>query len=107
MNDTSEDRKTLFVTGASRGIGHATARTFLDRGRRIITCLREDTPPECGRDPYWTCHIPTNLGDADSLGNFIEAANEELGDGPLHGLINNAVMSPKTPYKECLECLKG
>ena len=58
MNDTSEDSKTLFVTGASRSIGHATARTFLDRGRRIITCLREDTPPECGRDPYWTLPYP-------------------------------------------------
>ena len=107
MNDISGTRKTLIVTGASRGIGHATARTFLDRGWRIITCSREETPPECGRDPNWTCHIPTNLGDGDSLANFIVAANEELGDGPLHGLVNNAGMSPKTPYKERLGCLNG
>ena len=101
------ERKTVIVTGASRGIGHATARLFLSRGWQIITCSREDTPAECGRDINWTCHIPTDLGDADSVQNFIEKANEFLGDSPLHGLINNAGMSPKTPYKERLGCLNG
>ena len=32
----SPARKTVIVTGASRGIGHVTAKTFLDRGWRII-----------------------------------------------------------------------
>jgi len=101
------ERKTVIVTGASRGIGHATARLFLSRGWQIITCSREDTPAECGRDKNWTCHIPTDLGDGDSVQNFIEKANEFLGDSPLHGLVNNAGMSPKTPYKERLGCLNG
>ncbi len=102
-----EQRRTVVITGASRGIGHATARTFLDRGWRIITCSREETPAECKRDPNWTCHIPTDLGDADSLARFIEKANGELGEEPLHGLVNNAGMSPKTPFKERLGCLNG
>ena len=103
----AEDRKTVIITGASRGIGHTTARLFLDRGWQIITCSRDDTPEECKRDPNWTCHIPTDLGDADSLAQFIETANEELADAPLHALVNNAGMSPKTPYKERLGCLNG
>lgn len=106
-SEPSEQRKTVIITGASRGIGHATAMCFLERGWRIITCSREDTPPECKRDPNWTCHIPTDLGDADSLANFIDKANEELDGRPLHGLVNNAGMSPKTSFKERLGCLNG
>ena len=30
-----------------------------------------------------------------------------LDGGPLHALVNNAGMSPKTPYKERLGCLNG
>ena len=30
-----------------------------------------------------------------------------LGDDPLHALVNNAGVSPKTPYKERLGCLNG
>ncbi|NQU61283.1 MAG: SDR family oxidoreductase [Rhodospirillales bacterium] len=103
----TDDRKTVIITGASRGIGHTTARLFLDRGWHIITCSREDTPEECKRDPKWTEHIPTDLSDAESLSHFIEAANKALGDEPLHALVNNAGMSPKTSYKERLGCLNG
>lgn len=102
-----QERKTVVITGASRGIGHHTARLFLERGWRIITCSREDTPAECKRDPNWTCHIPTDLADPQSLDAFIEEANKAIGDQPLHGLVNNAGMSPKTPYKERLGCLNG
>jgi len=102
-----EQRKTVIITGASRGIGHATASCFLERGWRIITCSREDTPPECKRDPNWTVHIPTDLADADSLQNFIDQANDALGDTPLNALVNNAGMSPKAPFKERLGCLNG
>ncbi|MCP5368164.1 MAG: SDR family oxidoreductase [Hyphomicrobiales bacterium] len=102
-----QERKTVIITGASRGIGHYTARMFLERGWKIITCSREDTPEECKRDRNWTRHIPTDLGDSASLDNFIREANAVLGDAPLHGLVNNAGMSPKTPFKERLGCLNG
>mgnify|MGYP002630306048 CR=1 FL=1 len=103
----NEQRKSIVITGASRGIGHHTARLFLERGWRIITCSRDEAPPECKRDPNWTRHIATDLADAESLAAFIKEANEAIGDGPLHGLVNNAGMSPKTPYKERLGCLNG
>ncbi len=100
-------RNTAVITGASRGIGHATAVLFLERGWRIITCSREDTPPECRRDKNWTCHIATDLSDADSFANFINLTNDELDGEPLHALVNNAGMSPKSPNKERLGCLNG
>ncbi len=108
MSDLAEaDRKTVIITGASRGIGHATANLFLERGWNIITCSRGESPPECGRDPNWTCHIPTDLADADSLASFVEQAKEALGGKPLHALVNNAGISPKAPFKERLGCLNG
>ncbi|MCB2102771.1 MAG: SDR family oxidoreductase [Rhodobacterales bacterium] len=105
--DVDTSRKTVVITGASRGIGHHTARLFLKRDWRIITCSREPAPAECGRDPRWTVHIPTDLSDPDSLQNFITEANAALEGQPLHALVNNAGMSPKTPYKERLGCLNG
>ena len=105
--EENEERKTVIVTGASRGIGHHVARMFLDRGWNIITCSREDTPEGCKREPKWTKHIPTDLGDPESVKNFIEEATDALEGGPLHALINNAGMSPKTPYKERLGILNG
>ncbi len=104
MNDA---RNTVVITGASRGIGHHTARLFLDRGWKIITCSRDDTPEACKRDPNWTTHIPTDLGDPASVQNFIDGALEALDGAPLHALVNNAGMSPKTSYKERLGCLNG
>src|ERR1700692_3404232 len=101
------DRKHLILTGASRGIGHATVRHFSAAGWRIITTSREAVPPECQRDPNWTHHITADLGDAKGLDDFIEQANALLDGGPLHALVNNAGVSPKTPYKERLGCLDG
>lgn len=101
------ERKTVVITGASRGIGHATATLFLERGWRIITCARGDAPDDAGREPHWIEHIPTDLADADSVKAFIKRVNELLDGGPLHALVNNAGLSPKTPYKERLGCLNG
>ena len=35
--------KTVFITGASRGIGHATAKYFVDQGWRAISRLTSCT----------------------------------------------------------------
>ena len=104
MANTSD---TLILTGASRGIGHATVKRFSDAGWRIITVSREPVPTECQRDPNWTHHITADLADADSRADFITLANDALAGEPLAALVNNAGMSPKTPYKERLGCLNG
>lgn len=100
-------RKTMILTGASRGIGHATVKRFSDEGWRIITCSREDVPIECKRDPNWTHHIVADLACQGSLESFSQHACQILSGGPLHALVNNAAISPKTPYKERLGCLNG
>jgi NAD(P)-dependent dehydrogenase (short-subunit alcohol dehydrogenase family) len=103
----TEQRKTVILTGASRGIGHATVQRFSDEGWRIITCSREDVPEHCKRDPNWSHHLPTDLSDTDSVAAFVSDVNDILGDQPVHALVNNAAVSPKTPYQERLGCLNG
>jgi NAD(P)-dependent dehydrogenase (short-subunit alcohol dehydrogenase family) len=100
------DKKIMMLTGASRGIGHATVKRFSDAGWRIITCSREEVPPECKRDPNWTQHITADLADSGNIECFVAEARQYL-DGPLHALVNNAGVSPKAPIKERLGVLNG
>lgn len=105
--EENTERRNLVLTGASRGIGHATVAWFSALGWDIITCSRDEVPEECRRDPNWSHHIVTDLADERSLAAFVEQANDILGKRPLHALVNNAGLSPKTPFKERLGCLNG
>jgi NAD(P)-dependent dehydrogenase (short-subunit alcohol dehydrogenase family) len=104
---TPPGRKTVVLTGASRGIGHATVMRFSREGWRILTCSREEVPEECKRDPNWTHHITADLADPASVDGFVSEALSILGDDSLHALVNNAAISPKTSFKERLGCLNG
>jgi NAD(P)-dependent dehydrogenase (short-subunit alcohol dehydrogenase family) len=89
-------RKTLVLTGASRGIGHATGRLFSEAGWRIITCSRQPFDSErCPWDAGLDNHVEVDLGDHRALPRAIAEVRERLGGGPLHALINNAGISPK------------
>ncbi|MGH7100685.1 MAG: SDR family NAD(P)-dependent oxidoreductase [Stellaceae bacterium] len=102
----SAGKKTLLLTGASRGIGHATVKRFSDAGWRIITCSRDAVPAECKRDPNWTHHITADLAIPADVERLIGEANRHL-DGALDALVNNAGVSPKAPIHERLGCLNG
>ena len=101
------NRKTMILTGASRGIGHATVKKFSAEGWEVLTCSRDDIPRECQRDPNWSYHVPVDLAHAQSVEDFIEKALNFLGGRPLHALVNNAAMSPKLPHNVRLGCFNG
>lgn len=103
----TQDRQRVVLTGASRGIGHATVKRFSDEGWEVITCSREDVPEHCLRDPNWTHHITADLANQAAVDSFLEEALALIGDGPVHALVNNAAVSPKTEFKERLGCLNG
>lgn len=104
---SQESRKTVVLTGASRGIGHATVQRFSAEGWSIITCSREAIPEECKADPNWTHHITADLAKIADTEHFIQEALKVLGDQPVHALVNNAAISPKTSFKERLGVLNG
>jgi len=99
--------KTVVITGASRGIGHQTVIRFARAGWRVISCSRDDIPAECKVGAVPHRHIPTDLADPASIAAFVEAAGKEIGEGPVHALVNNAGVSPKTSFKERLGTLNG
>jgi NAD(P)-dependent dehydrogenase (short-subunit alcohol dehydrogenase family) len=98
--------KTVFITGASRGIGHATAMYFVNQGWRVVTCSRDPVPPECARSDRHS-HITVDLSDVEHLELAIDRLLEMLGDRPLHALVNNAGFSPKGEAGQRLGCLDG
>jgi NAD(P)-dependent dehydrogenase (short-subunit alcohol dehydrogenase family) len=102
----SNERRVLLLTGASRGIGHATVQRFSDAGWRVITCSRDAVQAECKRDPNWSHHITADLGEPADLKRFVAEAMDSI-DGALHALVNNAGVSPKSPTRERLGILNG
>jgi len=87
--------KTLILTGASRGIGHATAKEFERHGWRVITCSRRAFSNECPWSGGPDNHIQIDLGDAGNRAAGVDELRSKLEDGALHALVNNAAISPK------------
>ncbi len=94
MTDT---RKTLILTGASRGIGHATVKRFSSGGWRVITCSRHPFPEDCPWDAGPEDHIVLDLASSEDTHRAIDIMREKLKthDGKLDALVNNAAISPK------------
>jgi NAD(P)-dependent dehydrogenase (short-subunit alcohol dehydrogenase family) len=89
-----EHQKTLLLTGASRGIGHATAIKFAKEGWRVITCSRQAFSEECpwGGEEN---HIQLDLSDPNKTIEAIARVKKRLKGGRLDALVNNAGISPK------------
>ncbi len=93
----SSKRKTLVLTGASRGIGHATVKRFASSGWRVITCSRHAFPENCPWEMGRTDHLKVDLADAADTERAIADLKERLNDqgARLDALVNNAGISPK------------
>ncbi len=93
----NEDRKTLILTGASRGIGHATVKRFSSAGWRVITCSRQPFPENCPWEAGPEDHIQVDLANPENLEEAIAEMRVRLQaqGGRLNALVNNAAISPK------------
>lgn len=94
-SQTNQPRRTLLLTGASRGIGHATVKRFSAAGWRVITCSRHPFPENCPWDAGPEDHIQVNLADEANTVEAIDEIKRRLDNGELHALVNNAAISPK------------
>ena len=90
----------IVITGASAGVGRATAREFAIHGHRIALLARGKTGLEAAAqevEELGGCSlvIPTDVGDADQ----VEAAATRVEDtfGPIDVWINNAMVSVLSP----------
>ncbi len=88
-------RKILVLTGASRGIGHATVKRFSSAGWRVITCSRHAFPEDCPWEAGPEDHMQIDLADTEALPKQIEVLRIKLQGSGLNALVNNAAISPK------------
>src|SRR5438045_3878571 len=95
MPTSNQPRRTLLLTGASRGIGHATVKRFSSAGWRVITCSRHPFPEQCPWEAGPEDHIQVDLADPENTTAAIAEIKQRLEDGQLHALVNNAAISPK------------
>jgi len=96
MNPQSnQPNRTLLLTGASRGIGHATVKRFSAAGWRVITCSRHAFPENCPWGAGPEDHIQVDLANESSTNEAIAEIKRRLTNGELNALVNNAAISPK------------
>lgn len=88
-------QRTLLLTGASRGIGHATVKRFASAGWRVITCSRHPFPENCPWEAGPEDHLQIDLGDPRNVESGVAEVQQRLADNQLHALVNNAAISPK------------
>lgn len=93
--ETNAPRRTMLLTGASRGIGHATVKRFSAAGWRVITCSRQGFPENCPWEMGPEDHIQVDLANPANTEEAIAEIRSRLPDGKLDALVNNAGISPK------------
>jgi len=84
--------KTIVITGASSGIGQATARLAVAQGAQVIAADIQPLPAGTGQ------YLPLDVADAASIEQLIA----QLPSG-LHGLVNCAGLPPTRPAAQVLK----
>ncbi len=97
VEPSETERRTIVLTGASRGIGHATVKRFSAAGWRVITCSRYAFSDKCPWPSGPDDHIQVDLSDPENLGVAVAQIRKRLEaqGSRLHALVNNAGISPK------------
>lgn len=77
--------RSVLVTGASRGIGHAIAASFVAAGDQVVATYRSGSPDDV---PPGALAVPCDVASTDSVDQALAAA--EAAHGPVEVLVANA-----------------
>lgn len=82
----------LVITGASSGVGHATAKLAVAQGWRVFGSVRKDTDGEGLKDEFGSSFTPLlfDVRDPPAIQAAVKAVHASLGPRTLNGLVNNA-----------------
>ncbi len=103
LTNHSVDGQHVLVTGASRGIGLAISRVFLQQGARVTMTARTQSSLELARQSLLREHVSAaqmqfvlmDVGDEESVQSCFHEAR--LGFGAISILVNNAGQASSAP----------
>jgi short-subunit dehydrogenase len=103
MDKQNSTPEVVVITGASAGVGRATAVAFARRGGRVGLLARGRDGLEGARTEVESAGgkalvIPTDVSDADAVEEAARRVEEDL--GPIEVWVNNAMTSVFSPVKE-------
>jgi NAD(P)-dependent dehydrogenase (short-subunit alcohol dehydrogenase family) len=103
MKVENPSSKVAIVTGASSGIGEATARRFAEGGFTVVLAARrqdllDSIASEITREGGRALAVPTDLSDADETSALVQAALRAY--GRVDVLVNNAGYGPPFPLEQ-------
>ena len=96
------ETKYMLLTGASRGIGHATVKVFQEQGWEILTVSRQPFSERCMWPSGRENHIQADLAAINNMDALADIVRSKLKGGKLAAMVNNAGISPKGPNGERL-----
>jgi short-subunit dehydrogenase len=100
--DTS-NTEVVVVTGASAGVGRATAREFGEHGSKVALLARGEDGLEGAKKEVEAAGgvalpIPTDVADPEQVEAAAQRAEDEL--GPIHVWVNDAIAVIFSPFKD-------
>ncbi len=99
----TNDREVVVITGASAGVGRATAREFGQRGAKVALLARNEEGLEGARKEIEAAGgealpIPTDVADPEQVEAAAERVEREL--GPIDVWVNDAIAVIFSPFKD-------
>lgn len=92
-----QDTKTVFITGASSGIGLATARLFQDKGWNVVATMRSPEKAEALMKNERTLVLRLDVTDLGSIRSALKEAIARFGSVDV--LVNNAGYGLVGPFE--------
>lgn len=103
MDEPNKTPEVVIVTGASAGVGRATAREFAGRGARVGLIARGGDGLEAARKEVEAAGgkalvLPTDVSDAEAVEAATQRVEDEL--GPIDVWVNDAIAVVFAPFTE-------
>jgi short-subunit dehydrogenase len=101
--NSGNDREVVVVTGASAGVGRATAREFAKHGAKVALLARNEDGLEGARKEVEAAGgealpIPTDVADPEQVEAAAERVEREL--GPIDVWVNDAIAVVFSPFED-------